>query len=143
MTRHRRGTTSACAENTFQAPKARACWRNYLRMRGEYTSGTISAVSSMELPPHARRIRQEKDNGDSYYGTTSACAENTQLVSPVHLLKRNYLRMRGEYLACGAGHRWVPELPPHARRILVNAKEGCGHLGTTSACAENTGSGRV
>ena len=32
----RRGTTSACAENTHQQPAPHATHRNYLRVRGEY-----------------------------------------------------------------------------------------------------------
>ena len=47
--------------------------------------------------------------------------------------------MRGEY-----GGEWdsvpvVPELPPRARRIQLPKIEGFAHIGTTSACAENTG----
>ena len=50
------GTTSACAENT-----AAAGWRgcrggNYLRVRGEYNSGTDRLFLNKELPPRARRI---------------------------------------------------------------------------------------
>ena len=52
---------------------------------------------------------------------------------------RNYLRVRGEYAcraACLAG-MW--ELPPRARRIQHMKCFTAKVLGTTSACAENTG----
>ena len=46
--------------------------------------------------------------------------------------------MRGEYTGLTVGETYESELPPRARRI----PGACGvferHLGTTSACAENT-----
>ena len=112
------GTTSACAENTVEKPGVFLRLWNYLRVRGEYTSGITSVVSSMELPPRARRILPITLGCIHAHGTTSACAENTtnrlsQLIHP-----RNYLRVRGEYLP-----RW-----------WWRVSGG----GTTSACAENT-----
>ena len=71
------GTTSACAENTDHDSVGLFQQRNYLRVRGEYISSTISSGSSTELPPRARRIRVKRPDGDVYSGTTSACAENT------------------------------------------------------------------
>ena len=71
------GTTSACAENTNYHPHGGKTAWNYLRVRGEYIRQIITPPIYAELPPRARRIQQEKENGDSYYGTTSACAENT------------------------------------------------------------------
>ncbi|VEI98270.1 Uncharacterised protein [Corynebacterium matruchotii] len=72
------GTTSACAENTTHPRARRQSTRNYLRVRGEYTSGIISVVSSMELPPRARRILPAFTDSIPDNGTTSACAENTR-----------------------------------------------------------------
>ena len=71
------GTTSACAENTVTIRVEGFQHGNYLRVRGEYISSTISSGSSTELPPRARRIRVKRPDGDVYSGTTSACAENT------------------------------------------------------------------
>ena len=55
----------------------------------------------------------------------------------------NYLRVRGEYqdtnYFCGP----ASELPPRARRILWAKNIAWRSTGTTSACAENTGSTRV
>ena len=51
--------------------------RNYLRVRGEYALGHISGLSSLELPPRARRIQHLTTNDKHDIGTTSACAENT------------------------------------------------------------------
>ena len=87
-------------------------------MRGEYGVTRGAPPRSMELPPHARRIRSKRSSSVVTRGTTSACAENTagRFSTPTGF--RNYLRMRGEYKLWrgDAGH--VLELPPHARRIL-------------------------
>ena len=73
------GTTSACAENTLlSAPKSLG-FRNYLRVRGEYRSALRLAPEEWELPPRARRIPDEDIGLGFLAGTTSACAENTQL----------------------------------------------------------------
>ena len=134
----RRGTTSACAENTLRFHPFGYPAANYLRMRGEYSRVRRSAVRIRELPPHARRI----PSGDRHPMATM----------------RNYLRMRGEYTASaiifkqrvelppharrihdehhGGVEKW--ELPPHARRILQRLREKRRLRGTTSACAENT-----
>ena len=50
------GTTSACAENTVRKNTCDWIIRNYLRVRGEYSSSTILPLSHWELPPRARRI---------------------------------------------------------------------------------------
>ena len=92
----------------------------------------------MELPPRARRILLRFSPLAAVRGTTSACAENTAPIIQCGLPRRNYLRVRGEYLdIILPGWREV-ELPPRARRILkVLLPNGFG-VGTTSACAENT-----
>ena len=136
-----RGTTSACAENTWRAAQRDHDAGNYLRVRGEYRlkAGVIEKI--MELPPRARRIRNDWCCHGSCGGTTSACAENTAVGRGRRLRKWNYLRVRGEYMlswskSCGSG-----ELPPRARRILgLGLTRGAG-CGTTSACAENTAAG--
>ena len=50
-------------------------------------------------------------------GTTSACAENTDLHGATSISLGNYLRVRGEYRHGGEYHRHIGELPPRARRI--------------------------
>ena len=107
-------------------------------MRGEYHSGKILRTLSGELPPHARRILAGVDIPIAGGGTTSACAENTQLGKTCHSLTGNYLRMRGEYSSASVVHRNPWELPPHARRIPGAQQSGEDNQGTTSACAENT-----
>ena len=72
------------------------------------------------------------------YRTTSACAENTRLLSPSCGGKTNYLRVRGEYCSMWIDFAAHSELPPRARRILTTALAPIGSQGTTSACAENT-----
>ena len=132
------GTTSACAENTPLG----ALWRppegNYLRVRGEYLDSSASAFSTMELPPRARRIRVENMLGLSRYGTTSACAENTQKPGPRGSGAWNYLRVRGEYINYRIRLLIFMELPPRARRIPGTKILRTPPVGTTSACAENT-----
>ena len=132
------GTTSACAENTVCSWWKKGLNRNYLRVRGEYTSGIISVVSSMELPPRARRILPAFTDSIPDNGTTSACAENTANSRPARSPAWNYLRVRGEYLIENHGIGPSLELPPRARRILQGGVTWATGHGTTSACAENT-----
>ena len=55
-TKYEVGTTSACAENTVPKITHHLLFRNYLRVRGEYTSSKASFSAFVELPPRARRI---------------------------------------------------------------------------------------
>ena len=71
------GTTSACAENTFDCVPLLRAYGNYLRVRGEYTPLIIHPHTHLELPPRARRILGSKPRCSNNAGTTSACAENT------------------------------------------------------------------
>ena len=50
-------------------------------------------------------------------GTTSACAENTPHRQTLSGFRRNYLRVRGEYLSATVPAEAFDELPPRARRI--------------------------
>ena len=75
---------------------------------------------------------------DTPRGTTSACAENTSPRIAYHLLFRNYLRVRGEYMLSKFPGWESMELPPRARRIPSSVPSEIPMLGTTSACAENT-----
>ena len=92
----------------------------------------------MELPPRARRIQLAKWADDEVVGTTSACAENTRVVGCPPGELRNYLRVRGEYVASCRSLVPARELPPRARRIRKRSSELRCCSGTTSACAENT-----
>ena len=132
------GTTSACAENTawYNIP-LKIVW-NYLRVRGEYDKATSKAISVAELPPRARRIRNRRVLDRPPVGTTSACAENTSVLSVWQWCPRNYLRVRGEYLLQGSYRKYRSELPPRARRIHGERVVNHWGTGTTSACAENT-----
>ena len=51
------------------------------------------------------------------FGTTSACAENTPLLTTPTECGGNYLRVRGEYYMRPWGINTPRELPPRARRI--------------------------
>ena len=53
---NRKGTTSACAENTPGGVGREARTGNYLRVRGEYPKPNPSSPWGLELPPRARRI---------------------------------------------------------------------------------------
>ena len=118
------GTTSACAENTFRDFDLLDPVGNYLRMRGEYALLSDMQQRFQELPPHARRILHHLAKGLPDQGTTSACAENTGNYEDSHNPWRNYLRMRGEYSVKLAVNSAIRELPPHARRILLNKPSG-------------------
>ena len=132
------GTTSACAENTRKPHRLEFPAWNYLRVRGEYNWPVSSVGVSVELPPRARRIQCLAWTTGTNFGTTSACAENTQALWLPGRRCRNYLRVRGEY-----GSLFVPspgkmELPPRARRIRGRKAKIMPTPRTTSACAENT-----
>ena len=60
------------------------------------------------------------------------------MLNPKVPLRRNYLRVRGEYGFDAVVDVGKAELPPRARRILIACLQGCLQGGTTSACAENT-----
>ena len=53
-------------------------------------------------------------------------------------MSENYLRVRGEYPVILLSAPLIVELPPRARRIQVVENRNQHHIGTTSACAENT-----
>ena len=153
-----RGTTSACAENTFFTSSNICLTWNYLRVRGEYPCFPHQSCHHLELPPRARRIRQRRarraarrelpprarripllaSRAASASGTTSACAENTDNNASAWRTPWNYLRVRGEYAMDKARLVEELELPPRARRIHMITKGNELTQGTTSACAENT-----
>ena len=137
------GTTSACAENTPRRRPVTHHMGNYLRVRGEYSSISISLCAPRELPPRARRILLKTGDTGLGIGTTSACAENTR--RPVYdwLSVWNYLRVRGEYYPTATRLYGAWELPPRARRIHTEAGKSHNRVGTTSACAENTYIGSI
>ena len=101
------------------------------------------AEKCLELPPRARRIPLLDIPRQEWYGTTSACAENTWCCCWRERLWWNYLRVRGEYLRLIRKTRFPLELPPRARRILDHSQPQLHRSGTTSACAENTRGGIV
>ena len=135
---HSQGTTSACAENTDCKNRKAGGYRNYLRVRGEYSRHGPAGNPNQELPPRARRIRRHYSRPRYRNGTTSACAENTLIEIFPPPMNGNYLRVRGEYFF----HNKIPpntwELPPRARRIPGTGGSLAAPQGTTSACAENT-----
>ena len=112
--------------------------RNYLRVRGEYNICSYQPGKMRELPPRARRIHNISIHDRVWYGTTSACAENTSAAKTDDSSFRNYLRVRGEYDPADHPDLDRLELPPRARRIRVHVGPGVTSVGTTSACAENT-----
>ena len=112
-------------------------------MRGEYQSLQTIADWVAELPPRARRIRPRGAGANCTSGTTSACAENTSLNPSTRQPLWNYLRVRGEYQPVATPLPVFMELPPRARRILLNQGVITVHPGTTSACAENTKSAMI
>ena len=132
------GTTSACAENTMLCTIITSLIWNYLRVRGEYFGFSMVRTLLLELPPRARRIPCA---AILYYlgkGTTSACAENTVHARSATRFRRNYLRVRGEYVMTFWMDFKILELPPRARRIHKITAIDDNKNGTTSACAENT-----
>ena len=111
---------------------------NYLRVRGEYTTAFDYGKPGEELPPRARRILFCESFSSCCHGTTSACAENTEVTEAWWRGLWNYLRVRGEYIPPPLMFPAMGELPPRARRIPQSRSAGALPSGTTSACAENT-----
>ena len=107
-------------------------------MRGEYHFPFQKYPPTVELPPRARRILSGSKESPPKVGTTSACAENTNIGVVAGGSMRNYLRVRGEYLPSCEVYPSIRELPPRARRIPLEAYMKSKFGGTTSACAENT-----
>ena len=68
----------------------------------------------------------------------AARAENTGRGMILAARAQNYLRVRGEYGLGELATRLYEELPPRARRIPKHWRRSSRHVGTTSACAENT-----
>ena len=136
------GTTSACAENTAGRGSVGVGSGNYLRVRGEYVDHDRGSVGGGELPPRARRIPYPSMRFLRLRGTTSACAENTCKNGWRTPKFWNYLRVRGEYLQERMEDAQILELPPRARRIRGLPSHPTRPGGTTSACAENTPTGR-
>ena len=101
---------------------------------------TKTSDAFSELPPRARRIHARREYVPSSAGTTSACAENTCGAGILRGLRRNYLRVRGEYKSSSDSSGMTAELPPRARRIRCDLWEPLHMEGTTSAHAENTDS---
>ena len=132
------GTTSAYAENTLQAARYGRVYRNYLRVRGEYSSPSRPTLPTPELPPRPRRILPARIPQTAFLGTISAYAENTFGFAAKVFDELNYLRVRGEYRSATGTSLPSGELPPRTRRILFRPPDTAVFIGTISAYAENT-----
>ena len=132
------GTTSAYAENTASDATGGYLNRNYLRVRGEYSTACGATRILWELPPRTRRILTGAPGAGVNFGTTSAYAENTPHGSEERRPSWNYLRVRGEYNFTLTDVAARAELPPRTRRIRKRNSELRCCSGTTSAYAENT-----
>ena len=130
--------TSTHAENTYRIGRSHPMGRNYLRVRGEYTSNTSRSAGQEELPPRTRRILFKRQLPKDWMGTTSAYAENTRPRHHIYPDCGNYLRVRGEYTSNTSRSAGQEELPPRTRRILFKRQLPKDWMGTTSAYAENT-----
>ena len=111
------GTTSACAENTTLPRVGKWEKWNYLRVCGEYAEAREKKIGMLELPPRTRRILQLDNIPTVPLGTTSAYAENTGIIRVIVSPRRNYLRVRGEYISQYSASVRSGELPPRTRRI--------------------------
>ena len=132
------GTTSAHAENTCAGEVFSLADENYLRVRGEYALYGLVCCRHVELPPRTRRIQRIHVDRTFPLGTTSAYAENTLLGRHRRRHRRNYLRVRGEYMSGFISPPPGQELPPRTRRIPRRCRRRPDRPGTTSAYAENT-----
>ena len=108
-------------------------------MRGEYASRSMPAALIAGPPPRARGILRHLSMLGMVSGTTPACAGNTTDCQSRMSFGGGHPRVRGEY--------WCARLcltrrlgpPPRARGIRTLHKTARTRLGTTPACAGNTG----
>ena len=130
------GNTSACAEKSHDWHSGHHRWSKYLRVRGEEPLKMITFELLWEIPPRARR----RGNSDSYgcwrCGNTSACAEKSQLLRCKLQRRRKYLRVRGEESRGMRRRSAMMEIPPRARRRVLQRNKCLIFSGNTSACAE-------
>ena len=93
------GTTSAYAENTPPRGQNDQSAKGTTSAYAENTEGQVTIdFPDAELPPRTRRIRRHHGARPHVQGTTSAYAENTPRVPRSRATRRNYLRVRGEYI---------------------------------------------
>ena len=110
-------TTSACAERTTRAARARG--------RARTTSACAERTSRSRRAYRRRR-------------TTSACAERTSSACPATGAAAHHLRLREENARPG-GHRSGASAPPPPARRELGQRLGLVRIRrTTSACAERT-----
>ena len=135
---HRRGITSACAEQTYPVPARREACGDHLRVCGADQKGAAMTTTNPGSPPRVRSRREHVPVGRQSVGITSACAEQTTWARCWIACVRDHLRV------CGADvqhHLTLMEhlgSPPRVRSrpcefVCYDFEEGI-----TSACAEQT-----
>ena len=134
----RRGITSACAEQTRPQRWRPAERRDHLRVCGADRRVDEERKPVRGSPPRVRSRRRAHCCCSFSAGITSACAEQTYIVTSVKILVQDHLRV------CGADRFLIlvqvlaPGSPPRVRSRRVRIQQFVGLVGITSACAEQT-----
>ena len=132
------GITSACAEQTsiiFPTPREP---RDHLRVCGADEDDCLPNRNNRGSPPRVRsRHRQGRD--EVHGGRiTSACAEQTRTSSRTTTSSRDHLRVCGADALMESRPATMVGSPPRVRSRPLHAGGDAGHVGITSACAEQT-----
>ena len=112
--------------------------KDHLHMRGEYASRWTTLPKALGSPPHAWRIHSCFAYAFHLCRITSTCVENTHRLPYSHVLQRDHLHMRGEYVHIPYDKNQYLGSPPHAWRIRYYLANLCTGLRITSTCVENT-----
>ena len=109
--------TPACAGNTFLDLLIHFLWQDHPRLRGEYSTASISSPVKLGSPPLARGILNRERIGQRRGGITPACAGNTCAHHSRSDCTWDHPRLRGEYSPkCIPDHIQTGS-PPLARGI--------------------------
>ena len=132
------GITSACAEQTGYCHCSGPFIGDHLRVCGADVVKDVLKRLDKGSPPRVRSRRERVPCEDQSGGITSACAEQTPYSRRTPYRRPDHLRVCGAddcyffFVARGLGS------PPRVRSRPEHVPFIVGHLGITSACAEQT-----
>ena len=112
------GITPACAGNTMTRGYSHDISRDHPRLRGEYTTPTLTGTNISGSPPLARGIPEHILFFGCARGITPACAGNTPWQDMGSDKTRDHPRLRGEYNDVTVTVTDQMGSPPLARGIL-------------------------
>ena len=133
-----RGITSACAEQTAGGGHRGRPERDHLRVCGADIWLSSPLTRATGSPPRVRSRLRVTDCDDVIPGITSACAEQTPVISSVWCPRRDHLRVCGADARRPIARPWQGGSPPRVRSRRKRFIPCCVYRRITSACAEQT-----